>query len=133
MTNAQISYILSENNVPMKTWVTLYGIFDRIQLHSDGHITVSPKTLLFYFDTDVLYLKRLSGNLIPYNSIVQGTGYIIEDINGRQYLNGVAEYGIETNDKNIGKIHEVVDSTNITAFIKNTKARAAYNGITLRT
>ena len=84
MTNAQISYILSENNVPMKTWVTLYGIFDRIQLHSDGHITVSPKTLLFYFDTDVLYLKRLSGNLIPYNSNVQGTGYIIEDINGRQ-------------------------------------------------
>ena len=131
MTNSQISYILSENNVPKKTWVTLYGIFDRIQLHSDGHITISPKTLLFYFDNDVIYLKRLTGNLIPYKENSNITGYVVEDTEGRQYINKVADYGIKTSDENIGVIHEVVDATNVSGFIKDVKMRASFNGTTV--
>jgi hypothetical protein len=111
--------------IPLDTWTSLEGICQRIHLHGDSYIGVSPDHFLFYFSSDsgkcpgCMLKKNLTGS---YSICEEGDtvpeGYVKYKLGGKYVLNKVQNNGIELTDTDLGKIHQVVFYDNIVGFVE---------------
>ena len=115
-----VSGWLSSVGIVPGQWYTLELLAQRIGMLGDSNIHVDPRNRLFMFnnDSEMLYVKVLSGTLYEYSASdprINQTGYVTFTLSdGSKVIGRETDDGIDVSG--LGKIHTFISYDNISAF-----------------
>ena len=122
MTKNQVVICLEEIGVSTENpvWLTLEDKLTHIGLQCDNTLSVSPKTVQYYFDvfSGLLFVRHTFGTpkKIGYSDPIPD-GYAVISHNNIPYIVKIEGGGCE--DQHAGRFHEVISFDMITGLFQN--------------